>query len=60
MCNLMKYLPFQPILIWFQQVPVTGLKTMFRDGPLKHVAEDVLKLAKVKCVMCLLYHYPCN
>ncbi|KAG2245144.1 hypothetical protein Bca4012_015027 [Brassica carinata] len=28
------------------QVPVTGLKTMFRDGPLKHVAEDVLKLAK--------------
>ncbi|CAN7119088.1 glutamate--cysteine ligase, chloroplastic-like isoform X1 [Brassica rapa] len=28
------------------QVPVTALKTMFRDGPLKHVAEDVLKLAK--------------
>ncbi|XP_048620294.1 glutamate--cysteine ligase, chloroplastic [Brassica napus] len=28
------------------QVPVTGLKTMFRDGPLKHVAEDVLKQAK--------------
>nr|QWJ73369.1 gamma-glutamylcysteine synthetase 1-2 [Isatis tinctoria] len=28
------------------QVPITGLKTMFRDGPLKHVAEDVLKLAK--------------
>ncbi|KFK30815.1 hypothetical protein AALP_AA6G029800 [Arabis alpina] len=27
-------------------VPVTGLKTMFRDGPLKHVAEDVIKLAK--------------
>lgn len=53
-------LPFEQTLIWFQQVPVTGLKTMFRDGPLKHVAEDVLKLAKVKCVMCLLYHYPCN
>ncbi|XP_019088298.1 PREDICTED: glutamate--cysteine ligase, chloroplastic isoform X3 [Camelina sativa] len=28
------------------QVPITGLKTMFRDKPLKHVAEDVLKLAK--------------
>ncbi|CAH2078194.1 unnamed protein product [Thlaspi arvense] len=28
------------------QVPITGLKTMFRDGPLQHVAEDVLKLAK--------------
>ncbi|CAH8266602.1 unnamed protein product [Arabidopsis lyrata] len=28
------------------QVPITGLKTMFRDRPLKHVAEDVLKLAK--------------
>ncbi|CAH8359048.1 unnamed protein product [Eruca vesicaria subsp. sativa] len=27
-------------------VPVTGLKTPFRDGLLKHVAEDVLKLAK--------------
>ncbi|CAA7060159.1 unnamed protein product [Microthlaspi erraticum] len=27
------------------QVPVTGLKTMFRGGPLKHVAEDVIKLA---------------
>jgi glutamate--cysteine ligase len=29
------------------QVPVTGLKTPFRDGLLRHVAEDVLKLAKV-------------
>jgi len=29
------------------KVPVTGLKTPFRDGLLKHVAEDVLKLAKV-------------
>ncbi|WZY85433.1 hypothetical protein YC2023_031817 [Brassica napus] len=28
------------------KVPVTGLKTPFRDGLLKHVAEDVLKLAK--------------
>ncbi|WZZ46870.1 hypothetical protein YC2023_043129 [Brassica napus] len=28
------------------KVPVTGLKTPFRDGFLKHVAEDVLKLAK--------------
>ncbi|XP_010440634.1 PREDICTED: glutamate--cysteine ligase, chloroplastic-like isoform X1 [Camelina sativa] len=27
------------------QVPITGLKTMFRGGPLKDVAEDVLKLA---------------
>ena len=33
------------------QVPVTGLKTPFRDGLLKHVAEDVLKLAKVKGVI---------
>ncbi|XP_010439231.1 PREDICTED: glutamate--cysteine ligase, chloroplastic-like [Camelina sativa] len=29
-----------------RQVPITGLKTMFRDMPLKHVAEDILKLAK--------------
>ncbi|CAJ1937438.1 unnamed protein product [Sphenostylis stenocarpa] len=28
------------------KVPVTGLKTPFRDGLLKHVAEDVLQLAK--------------
>ncbi|XP_020873441.1 glutamate--cysteine ligase, chloroplastic isoform X3 [Arabidopsis lyrata subsp. lyrata] len=28
------------------QVPITGLKTMFRDIPLRHVAEDLLKLAK--------------
>lgn len=28
------------------KVPKTGLKTPFRDGLLKHVAEDVLKLAK--------------
>lgn len=28
------------------EVPKTGLKTPFRDGLLKHVAEDVLKLAK--------------
>ncbi|XP_010439229.1 PREDICTED: glutamate--cysteine ligase, chloroplastic-like [Camelina sativa] len=28
------------------QVPITGLRTIFRDKPLKHVAEDVLKLAK--------------
>ncbi|KAI4326958.1 hypothetical protein L6164_019468 [Bauhinia variegata] len=28
------------------KVPRTGLKTPFRDGLLKHVAEDVLKLAK--------------
>ncbi|KAJ7941027.1 Glutamate--cysteine ligase, chloroplastic, partial [Quillaja saponaria] len=27
-------------------VPVSGLKTPFRDGLLRHVAEDVLKLAK--------------
>ncbi|KAG5029956.1 Glutamate--cysteine ligase, chloroplastic [Glycine soja] len=33
------------------KVPVTGLKTPFRDGLLKHVAEDVLKLAKVKGVI---------
>lgn len=30
-----------------EQVPKTGLKTPFRDGLLRHVAEDVLKLAKV-------------
>ncbi|XP_019171173.1 PREDICTED: glutamate--cysteine ligase, chloroplastic-like isoform X1 [Ipomoea nil] len=29
-----------------KKVPVTGLKTPFRDGLLKHVAQDVLKLAK--------------
>ncbi|XP_010540840.1 PREDICTED: glutamate--cysteine ligase, chloroplastic isoform X2 [Tarenaya hassleriana] len=29
-----------------KKVPVTGLKTPFRDGRLKHVTEDVLKLAK--------------
>ncbi|XP_020276554.1 glutamate--cysteine ligase, chloroplastic [Asparagus officinalis] len=29
-----------------RKVPVTGLKTPFRDGLLRHVAEDVLKLAK--------------
>ncbi|XP_074567854.1 glutamate--cysteine ligase A, chloroplastic [Curcuma longa] len=29
-----------------KQVPVTGLKTPFRDGTLRHVAEQVLKLAK--------------
>ncbi|KAK6935389.1 Glutamate--cysteine ligase, GCS2 [Dillenia turbinata] len=28
------------------KVPKTGLKTPFRDGLLKHVAEDVLRLAK--------------
>ncbi|XVF52895.1 hypothetical protein PTKIN_Ptkin05aG0055100 [Pterospermum kingtungense] len=28
------------------KVPKTGLKTPFRDGYLRHVAEDVLKLAK--------------
>ncbi|GKU95273.1 hypothetical protein SLEP1_g8652 [Rubroshorea leprosula] len=28
------------------KVPKTGLRTPFRDGLLKHVAEDVLKLAK--------------
>ncbi|XP_020539645.1 glutamate--cysteine ligase, chloroplastic [Jatropha curcas] len=28
------------------KVPVTGLKTPFRDGLLRHVAEDVLQLAK--------------
>ncbi|XP_010920822.1 glutamate--cysteine ligase, chloroplastic isoform X1 [Elaeis guineensis] len=29
-----------------EKVPVTGLRTPFRDGLLRHVAEDVLKLAK--------------
>ncbi|KFK30813.1 hypothetical protein AALP_AA6G029500 [Arabis alpina] len=28
-----------------RQVPITGLKTVFRGGLLKHVAEDVVKLA---------------
>uniref|UniRef100_A0A166JB17 Glutamate--cysteine ligase n=1 Tax=Daucus carota subsp. sativus TaxID=79200 RepID=A0A166JB17_DAUCS len=28
------------------KVPVTGLKTPFRDGLLKHVAQDVMQLAK--------------
>ncbi|KAJ1406017.1 Glutamine synthetase/guanido kinase, catalytic domain [Sesbania bispinosa] len=32
------------VTIW--QVTVSGLRTPFRDGLLKHVAEDVLKLAK--------------
>lgn len=44
-----------------QQVPVTGLKTPFRDGTLRHVAEQVLKLAKVNyfttnCIKCLEMH----
>lgn len=30
----------------FYKVPKTGLKTPFRDGLLRHVAEEVLKLAK--------------
>lgn len=33
---------------YLYQVPKTGLKTPFRDGLLRHVAEDVVKLAKVK------------
>ncbi|XP_034216894.1 glutamate--cysteine ligase, chloroplastic-like [Prunus dulcis] len=28
------------------KVPITGLKTPFRDGLLKHVAQDIVKLAK--------------
>ncbi|XP_059638886.1 glutamate--cysteine ligase, chloroplastic [Cornus florida] len=28
------------------KVPITGLKTPFRDGLLKHIAEDVVKFAK--------------
>jgi glutamate--cysteine ligase len=31
----------------FDQVPVTGLKTPFRDGYVRDLAEEVLKLAKV-------------
>ncbi|KAJ4880823.1 hypothetical protein Rs2_37878 [Raphanus sativus] len=31
----------------YEKVPVTGLKTPFTDWLLKHVAKDVLKLAKV-------------
>jgi glutamate--cysteine ligase len=29
------------------KVPVTGLRTPFRDGMVRHVAQDVLKIAKV-------------
>ncbi|CAH8354485.1 unnamed protein product [Eruca vesicaria subsp. sativa] len=43
--NIRKHLLFNQFLI-LQHVPLTGLKTPFRDGLLKHVTEDVLKLAK--------------
>lgn len=33
--------------VLFDQVPVTGLKTPFRDGYVRDLAEDVLQLAKV-------------
>ncbi|RRT79368.1 hypothetical protein B296_00024610 [Ensete ventricosum] len=38
-----------------RKVPITGLKTPFRDGLLRHVAEEVLQLSKVVCS--LLTHY---
>ena len=34
-------------MVLFDQVPVTGLKTPFRDGYVRDLAEDVLQLAKV-------------
>lgn len=57
MCTLTKYSRLKPALIGFlhQQVPRTGLKTMFRDIPLKHVAENVVKLAKVCMCACFLF-----
>ncbi|XP_010435329.1 PREDICTED: glutamate--cysteine ligase, chloroplastic-like [Camelina sativa] len=41
----LKYHSGYQFSLGFKQVPIAGLKTMFRGGPLKHVAEDVLKLA---------------
>jgi glutamate--cysteine ligase len=33
-------------VVIFDQVPVTGFKTPFRDGYVRDLAEEVLKLAK--------------
>jgi len=33
------------------QVPRQGLNVPFRDGLLKHVAQDIFKLAKVRAVL---------
>jgi hypothetical protein len=40
------------------QVPLTGLKTPFRDGYVRDLAEEVLKLAKVsKLEYLAMMHY---
>jgi gamma-glutamylcysteine synthetase len=39
-----------------RKVPQQGLKVPFRDGLLKHVAQDVYKLAKV-CSTLVVLHY---
>jgi glutamate--cysteine ligase len=39
-------------------VPVTGLKTPFRDGYVRDLAEDVLQLAKVIICFLLLISFP--
>jgi hypothetical protein len=44
------------IVIGEEQVPQQGLKVPFRDGLLKHVAQDVFKLAKV-CSSLVVLHY---
>jgi hypothetical protein len=42
----------------FDQVPVTGFKTPFRDGYVRHLAEEVLTLAKVSASLC--YYFLCS
>ncbi len=39
-----------------EQVPQQGLQVPFRDGLLKHVAQDVYKLSKVCWSFAVLYH----
>jgi len=38
---------YSVLLCYIGQVPLTGLKTPFRDGYVRDLAEEVLKLAKV-------------
>ncbi|XP_038687484.1 glutamate--cysteine ligase, chloroplastic-like [Tripterygium wilfordii] len=41
-----RILKFPAVVFVESLVPKTGLKTAFRDGLLRHVAQDVVKLAK--------------
>jgi glutamate--cysteine ligase len=42
-------------VVIFDQVPVTGFKTPFRDGYVRDLAEEVLKLAKVSTLLSLCF-----